>query len=47
MVIIMSGVSGVGKNTIIQKLIEQYDNMYFLGLQPLVQGVKARPSMTL
>lgn len=29
MVIIMSGVSGVGKNTIIQKLIEQYDNMYF------------------
>lgn len=30
MVIIVSGVSGVGKNTIIQKLIDQYDNMFFI-----------------
>ncbi len=29
MVIIVSGVSGVGKNTVIQKLTEEFDNMYF------------------
>ncbi len=29
MLVIFSGVSGVGKNTIIQKLLEKYDNMHF------------------
>lgn len=29
MLVVLSGVSGVGKNTIIQKLLDKYDNMHF------------------
>ena len=29
MLVILSGVSGVGKNTIIQKLLDKYDNFHF------------------
>ena len=29
MLVILSGVSGVGKNTIIQKLLDKHDNMHF------------------
>lgn len=49
MLVVMSGVSGVGKNTIIKRLMQEYSNMYFFKsatTRPIRPGEDIYISMT-
>lgn len=49
MLVIMSGVSGVGKNTVIRRLMEEYSNMHFFAsatTRPVREGEDIYVNMT-